>query len=229
MVDDSSSARGGRNAVDDDDEATAADAVAQSLASEGDIPAAIEYLTEVQRTLNHYGLWHNLGRLQVTVEQYEGAIDSFSRAIHQDYKPSLVSRGLAYEHLLMNAEARADYLEALRCDPDDLEALINLGTLYVEEGQLQSARELLERAAAIDPTVNWQLSDVYLESADWNGAIAVADLAIAAGEPRAHLERALAREALGDDPVADFRAAVEAGAITAESELERYLRMPGRP
>ncbi|MDO7880712.1 tetratricopeptide repeat protein [Salinibacterium soli] len=209
--------------MDDDDKATAADAVAQSLASKGDIPAAIQYLTDAQRTLNHYGLWHNLGRLQVSAGDYEGAIDSFSRAIQHDYNPSLVSRGLAYEYLLMNAEATADYLEALRRDPGDLEALINLGTLYVEEGQLPSARELLERAAAIDPTANWQLSDVYLESADWNGAIAVADLAIAAGEPRAHLARALAREALGDDPVPDFRAAVEAGARTAESELERYL------
>jgi predicted Zn-dependent protease len=50
-----------------------------------------------------------------------------------------------------SAEAVSAYEQALRVEPRKIEALINCGTLYYEQGNLEKAREYFQRAADADP------------------------------------------------------------------------------
>jgi len=49
------------------------------------------------------------------------------------------------------AEAISAYDRALQTDPHKIDALLNCGTLYYEDGQLEKASEYFQRAVAVDP------------------------------------------------------------------------------
>ncbi len=103
-----------------------------------------------------------------------------------------MSRGLVYDCTMRNSEAEADFRTALGIDPNDLEALVNLGTLMVEVGRLREALELLDAAANLDPTANWQRAEALLALDRPSLALEAAEISIAEGEPRGNLEKTLA-------------------------------------
>lgn len=210
--------------MDVDDRAGEVAERAVELESQGMLDDAIALLATEQIELNHPGLWHNLGRLQLDAERFDDAIESYSRAIQLGY-PSHVSRGLVYDVTMRNAEAEADYRTALGIDPNDVEALVNLGTLMVEVGRVREALELLYAAANLDPTANWQRAEALLAVDQPGLALEAAEIAIAEGEPRANLEKALALVALSRDPIPAFEEAVKAGAGGAEVAYVTYLEL----
>lgn len=65
---------------------------------------------------------------------------------------------------------------------------MNLGTLELSDGQIEKARKNLERAAALDPQANWQLSDLYVETGERDRARVALRKAVEAGEPRSLLD-----------------------------------------
>lgn len=160
---------------------------------------------------------------------WEDAIGAFTIAVDRGY-PSHVNRGLAYERTGQPDRAAEDYIVALSVDPSDLDALVNLGTLELERGAAAEAEALLTRAAGIDPTAYWQLADVSMALGQRDLALTQLARAIDAGEQRAHLDRALLTAESGDyhNVVADFEAAIRAGASGARRQLAIYLDRQGR-
>lgn len=62
--------------------------------------------------------------------------------------------------------AIAAYLRAIELDPADAAAIHNLGTIYLQLGQLADARQQLERALALDandPKTLYMLGTIYLQ------------------------------------------------------------------
>jgi len=178
---------------------------------------------------NSGGLWHNLGLIRSRNGDPEGAIEAYSRAIELGY-PSHVNRGVNYELLQLGAEAVSDYLAALAKEPDNLDALIDLGTLYVSQGEVESAERLLSRAAALDEKANWQLADAYSLKGDPASARESLLRAIAAGESRAYLDLAELTANSHDSSLAEdyFLEAIRAGAVLARRQYAEYLDEIGK-
>lgn len=195
---------------------------AERYLEQGNAPAAIALIREAQSTLDHPGLWHTLGVLLGEDGEDSAAIEAYTRAIAGGYDPSYANRGYLYEQMGRDDAAERDYRDALSKDPNDVTALVNLGTLCLELHRFVEARSLLERAAGLDPTANWQLVDVYLAEARPEDALSAADAAISAGESRAILSRAQALIALGRDPDEDLRSAVALGVAGAAEESASY-------
>ena len=204
---------------------------AQRLEASGDLGGAVGLLSSaLQGGYDHPGLWHNLGNLLLTLESWREAIDAFDHAVSKGF-PSESNRGLAYEHIGQLDKAFLDYSAALARDSEDLVALVNLGTLELSRHNLPQAKERLEQAASQDPTANWQLADVYSQMGQPQAAIHALERAIAAGEARAHLDRAvlIAETTPYEDVSADFEAAIRAGAQGARRQFAVYLDTHGKP
>ncbi|MBO9625161.1 MAG: tetratricopeptide repeat protein [Microbacterium sp.] len=156
----------------------------------------------------------NLGLVSMGLEDYPRAIEEYT-AIGALEVDGLVNRGLAYDRLGEVDLARADYRAALATAPDDVAALINLGTLEFAEGAVEVAQELLERASALDPQAGWQLSDVLRHDGDLDAAAEALQAAIRAGEPRAYLDLADVEEERGNSEAsrAAYDAAAAAGLV----------------
>ena len=83
-------------------------------------------------------------------------------------------RGIVLVRLARNAEAAAEYQEAIRLDPRMEDAYRNLGFLKWTEHQLEAAREALERAVELSPSdsfAHYYLGRVQLEAQSYLPAI----------------------------------------------------------
>lgn len=199
--------------------------IAYEFRNTGEIDAALWLLEEAVQLPNvHPGIWNNLGDVRQELGDFGGAVDAYSEAIRRGYS-SWVNRGYALEQLERWAEATLDYEHALELDPKDIEALVNLGTLFLLLDDLPRSRDLLSLAASIDPQANWQLSEYY-------NAIGAADLAedkirlaIEAGEKRAYLDlaRIRAESGLEDEARSYFGEAIAAETPSAAREFSVYL------
>ncbi len=175
------------------------------------------------------GVWHNLGKLRFDFGDFLGATEAYTHAIEKGYTASYVNRGLCFEQLDDTQAAYSDYMAALEQDPDDVKALIDLGTLELENGDVDGARLHLTAAAGIDPRANWQLADVLIRASDRHGARELLSKAIAAGELRAYLELAELADTEGDPRAEEyFRHAVSSGARDARREYVIFLDENGR-
>ena len=172
----------------------------------------------------HGGLWHNLGIMCAHTGDNAEALIAYSQAIDLGYE-SEVNRGLVYEQVGDFESAEKDYRTALSRNSDDVEALINLGTLSLGSGSLAEATTLLTHAASLDPATNWQLADALVADGDVHGAITALRRAIEAGELRAYLELAdLEADHEGKFTVVDhYNHAIIAGASWARRNLAIYL------
>jgi len=170
-----------RNAFDEGDLHRARDLLERAAASEEAGPS----------------VFSNLGLVNLELGDYARAIRAYDPVISGDVD-ARVNRGLAYERIGDKESARVDYLAALALDPDEVAALINLGTLDLERGAVEIARDALERAAALDPTAGWQLADVFRAIGDLDSAASSLNRAIQAGEFRAYLDLASVEEERGN-------------------------------
>jgi tetratricopeptide (TPR) repeat protein len=170
------------------------------------------------------GLWNNFGNALASMGDHEGAQRAYSTAIAEGY-PSEVNRGLSREALEDFTGARRDYIHALSRDPDDVVALIDLGTLDLYQGRLKEARDGLERAAKLDSRAGWQFGAALMELGDSEAAERMLVNAIAAGEARANYDLALllAPKASRTEVERRFKLAIEAGASTARADYVIYL------
>jgi tetratricopeptide (TPR) repeat protein len=99
-----------------------------------------------------------LGNLLRRDEDYEGAESAYSRAIDRLGTPEredwtlFYARGIAYERTKQWPKAEADFLQALKLEPEQPFVLNYLGYSWVDQGMhLDEARDMLDRAVALRP------------------------------------------------------------------------------
>lgn len=157
------------------------------LYAQGDVSRADLLISEaVDREDAGPTVFYNFALVRMGLGDYRAAIEGFSRAM--EHAPEgYVNRGLCYERIGDLENARRDYERALELDPDDVAALVDLGTLELAAGNLDEAEKHLSHAAGIDPTVNWQLSDVSLARGDIIATRALLSIAADNGEDRARV------------------------------------------
>jgi tetratricopeptide (TPR) repeat protein len=204
---------------------------AKKLYDGGELVAAEELLeAAVKRSDSTPGTYANLGHVKFALGDYQGAIPAYDRAI--DTFPDVgVGRGLANERLGNLEAAQIDYRKALEHDPDDVDALVNLGTLLLAADEADAAYPLLARAAELDPSAVWTFGDALLAVGRQDEARRAYERALQEGELRAHLDLARLDDAVGlaDDAELHYQAAVAAGATLARPEFAEFLFRKGRP
>jgi tetratricopeptide (TPR) repeat protein len=173
--------------------------IAQRLHEAGDMVSAERFLEALTvRSDAVPGDFHNLGTVRVLLDDFAGAVQAYSRSVGE-VPEGFANRGLAYERLGLLQEARSDYRRALELDPADETTLVNLGTMQLAAGEVDEAERTLSRAAEIDPTAHWALSDVYRAQGRLLLAKRSLELALAAGEARAAAELEEVEELLSGD------------------------------
>ena len=115
------------------------------------------------------------------------ALECLNIAIGLDaaYGPAYIRRGLALEALGRNDDARRDYLEAVRLQPQNVSAHIHLGQSELKHGNIDAAVRHLERARGSRPNDSTLLSSLaraYSLQGDRTRARQLADAA-RAGRP----------------------------------------------
>ncbi|KAL8490158.1 hypothetical protein ACS0TY_025894 [Phlomoides rotata] len=94
--------------------------------------------------------WHTTGRLFEAKQQYKEAIAAFSvsLSIDPDYVPSIVSTAATL--LKMGSQslpvAKSFLMNALRLEPTNHDAWLNLGLIYKMEGSIQQAADSFQAA-----------------------------------------------------------------------------------
>lgn len=90
------------------------------------------------------------GDLAMARQQYLAAIEAY-REVSPASAEIWNKIGLAYHHLFAMDEARRDYQQALRLQPDYPEALNNLGAIYYAKGNFSKAEKYYNRSIQLDP------------------------------------------------------------------------------
>ncbi|WP_186316708.1 tetratricopeptide repeat protein [Microbacterium sp. BH-3-3-3] len=139
--------------------------------------------------------YFNLGQILYNIGDYVGAIEAYGKSIG-NIDDALINRGLCWEMVGDFGSARQDYLAALEGEPGNVDALVNLGTLELGEGNLESAKKYLVQAVKLDEKCNWQLADVFVEAGDLKMAASVLEKAVESGESRASSQLQEVREQL---------------------------------
>ncbi len=77
------------------------------------------------------GPWSNLAIAQLSLEKYDDSLMSINKSLEVDEKfcPSLSLKGIILRELGRFSEAKAAYLSAIECNPEDMISLYNLGVL----------------------------------------------------------------------------------------------------
>lgn len=199
--------------------------LANEMSDQGDLTLARLILEDGVRKYPHEsGLWHNLGRARSDMEEFQMAVAAYSQAILLGYE-SEVNRGYCYEKLGDLDQAEKDYRHALFVNPKDLDALVDLGTLLMEVGELDEAGDLLKQAASLDPKLGWQYADLLIELDLLSEAFVALETAVQAGEPRAHLDLAVLYANQGDTErtVSQFEAAISSHVKGARRAFALFL------
>jgi tetratricopeptide (TPR) repeat protein len=133
--------------------------VAENLDAMGNRPEAIARLNEIidnrPKDLDAVSV---LGDLYRDDEQYQKAIDAYTKALAitggdsvGDWRFYYV-RGIAYERSKQWPKAEADFLEALKLNPDQPQVLNYLGYSWVDQGMnLDEALDMIQKAVSASP------------------------------------------------------------------------------
>lgn len=117
----------------------AADAYAKVLEDEPQIPDA----------------WYNLGWVQKQARRYEEALRAYGQALdHGALGPEEIHLNRAVilsDHLARHDEAKDELEAALRCAPDYIPALLNLGNLEEDLGNREAAAAAYRKVLAVQP------------------------------------------------------------------------------
>lgn len=146
-----------------------------------------------------------MGRTLVRLEDTQGALEAFGKAIslNPELSSARLGRGLTHMMRVEPAEAAGDLAEAARLEPDRHEIYANLGTCLGKLGRTQDALEAFGKAIALVPGhagIECEIGDAYLGLGQPADAATHFALALAS-EPsniRAYCGQAKAFVALGD-------------------------------
>ncbi|MDW7692003.1 tetratricopeptide repeat protein [Flammeovirgaceae bacterium SG7u.111] len=95
---------------------------------------------------SHAEILNFMGKVRLDINDYDGAKDAFNKAIALQSKADYyVSRGLLFERMEMEKEAKVDYRKALILQPNNKEALYNLATLAEYEGNTLDAIKMYDK------------------------------------------------------------------------------------
>lgn len=98
--------------------------------------------------------WYNLGFLQRRARRFKDALDSYAKALDLGISgPEEVhlNRAVIYsDHLFRPDDARRALEQALRCNPDYVPAMLNLGNLREDFGDREGAGQSYRRALSVD-------------------------------------------------------------------------------
>jgi type IV pilus assembly protein PilF len=119
---------------------------------------AIEYLQRAIRLKPDYAPAINtLGNTYSAMGQWDKAIETYEKIIEDAFYGTphfaLSNMGVAYYNKKDYAQAEHYFLEALKLNPDFVNALAGLGTMYIDLGRYDEAVMRLERAVRKDPKV----------------------------------------------------------------------------
>lgn len=94
------------------------------------------------------------GLMALKDNRLEEALEALTKAEREDPKDPQVRnfRGIVLARLGQTTEARVEYQEAIRCNPQMEDAYRNLGFLEWREHRLAQAREALDRALKLSPS-----------------------------------------------------------------------------
>lgn len=163
----------------------------------GNYSAAEEFIrAAVELDSADSSTYFNLGQILYASGDYIGAIEAYGTSVGE-IDDALLHRGLCWELVGEFEKARSDYLSVLRGNSKDVDALVNIGTLELGEGNVALAKQYLLQAVALDEKCNWQLADVFLEDGDLARAAKALEAALQAGESRAWPQLQEVREQLG--------------------------------
>jgi serine/threonine protein kinase/Tfp pilus assembly protein PilF len=145
------------------------------------------------------------GHEQLRSKDYSGAIQSFTTVIglHPNHAPAYYNRGVAHQNLEQNEMAIQDYSAAIRLVPEMALAFAARGVCLVRLHRDSEAWPDFQRALQSKPDLASALNGrggIYFRRKQYRLALADYDAAIRSN-PRfaqAHLNRAHAREAVGD-------------------------------
>lgn len=117
-------------------------------------------------------LWFYAGNLLYQTDRCALAIKAFERCLELGENPLVLANlGAAYRRLNAHDEGIAVLKAALDRDPNYAPALVNLGSMFVNEGEPNSGIPYLERAVALgrssgayEKGSTWNLALLYLEA-----------------------------------------------------------------
>ncbi|HKA35942.1 MAG TPA: sulfatase-like hydrolase/transferase [Thermoanaerobaculia bacterium] len=125
-----------------------------ALATSGDPARAIEAFRNALRLDPKNAVaWQNIGLTQLHANRPAEAIEAFDKAfaVNDRLPRAWNGRGAALEALGRHAEAIEAWKKAIALDPQQFEAMLNLGVVALEQGQRDLARESLARFLAGAP------------------------------------------------------------------------------
>jgi tetratricopeptide (TPR) repeat protein len=209
---------------------TAAYVLATGYFFDGDLPRALDAVNAAVRLDSDNGMaWQSKGRVLLAQHRWADAIEPLTRSLQLGYAPNqtLTDIGLAQSRLGQAADARQNLQDALKHNPEEFRALVWLGVLAKDAGDVPGAIDFFQRARTLRPTepsVNIMLARIELADADSDHAQAARNKIEAAigrsKEPRPYWfdTLAMAQAATGDSTAAI--ASAERGLALAQKEKE---------
>lgn len=184
-------------------DASVLESQAERLRADGDLSGARDLLHQaIHAPSSGPSTWANLGLVNYELGNYLEALDAYDHVV-EILPDSHNNRGLVFEAMGEIDRAREEYERGLSELPEDVDMLVNLGTLEVQEGNLDRAEVVLQHAARLDARASWQLADVYRFRSEWEKANATLLAALDAGERGALRDLALVNEFAGNSSLAD--------------------------
>jgi tetratricopeptide (TPR) repeat protein len=158
-------------------DATLGYAWAYSLSRQGDLKQATQILEEYEKSGLSPDAILLVGQLWTDMADYSRAVQSFQRALDRD---SSLTRahyfaGLAQLHWNHTDEAITEFNAALKLAPDDPDAKIGLGYVYLQQARRSEAMELFRSVIATHPengNAHYQLGKLLLDGGSVKDAVA---------------------------------------------------------
>ena len=124
-------------------------------------PARLHLERAVQLLPKSQDAWTYLGRLEMSVKQYQRALEDFHQALGLDPSASyaLISAGQAHAALGDDTSAEALFRQAL-ADGRDADAANQLGLLLVRQNRLAEAREAFQKAITVQRDNVWAINNL---------------------------------------------------------------------
>jgi tetratricopeptide (TPR) repeat protein len=183
-----------------------------ALRKEGEFNQALPWLKQaVELEPQNPALWEHLAELHEEREDSESAVDCWRRVIEfgEERAGPRLALGWALQDVGRSNEAREQYLQAARLEPDSARVELNLGGLHEELGELVEAEKSFRKALELQPAFAIPLSRLAILLGD---KLPDADLAA--------LEARLADPGLGEEPSMHLRFAL-ARVLDARGDYDR--------
>ncbi len=169
-----------------------------------------------------------LGNSRFLLKDYKGAIDSYLKAVTNDYKEAVLynNLGKAYEQQDDREDAISAYSKALELDPAYDRALQNRGIAFFQSGNYEGAiGDLVKIDAQDNDEVNYYLAESYYRTSDFKVALAHYNRAIEAGRKDGDIYHKRGRTYIELDQagaaLSDINLAIKAGKTDASVYMDR--------